>query len=61
MKLYGSITSPFVRRVRYLCHELGQSFELVDSLTDAGQSAMREKKPNLEGALRRDRWAGYLG
>ncbi len=45
MKLYGSITSPFVRRVRYLCHELGQSFELVDSLTEAGQSAMREKNP----------------
>jgi glutathione S-transferase len=45
MKLYGSITSPFVRRVRYLCHELGQSFELVDSLTEMGQSAMREKNP----------------
>ena len=45
MKLYGSITSPFVRRVRYLCFELGQPFELVDSLTEAGQSAMREKNP----------------
>jgi len=45
MKLYGSITSPFVRRVRYLFHELGQQFELVDSLTEAGQSAMREKNP----------------
>lgn len=45
MKLYGSITSPFVRRVRYLCHEVGQPFELIDSLTEMGQSAMREKNP----------------
>lgn len=45
MKLYGSITSPFVRRVRFLCYELGQKFELIDSLTEAGQAAMREKNP----------------
>jgi len=45
MKLYGSITSPFVRRVRFLCNEIGQPFELIDSLTDHGQSAMREKNP----------------
>jgi glutathione S-transferase len=45
MKLYGSITSPFVRRLRFLCHELGISFELVDSLTDEGQSSMRKKNP----------------
>jgi len=45
MKLYGSITSPFVRRVRYVSHEFGHDFELVDSLTEAGQSAMREKNP----------------
>lgn len=43
--LYGSITSPFVRRLRFLLHELGLPFELVDSLTDAGQSAMRTKNP----------------
>ena len=43
--LYGSITSPFVRRLRFLLHELGILFELVDSLTDAGQSAMRTKNP----------------
>jgi glutathione S-transferase len=34
-----------VRRVRFLCHELGQEFELIDSLTEAGQSAMRQKNP----------------
>jgi glutathione S-transferase len=45
VKLYGSITSPFVRRVRFVCHELGQEFELIDSLTEAGQKAMRDKNP----------------
>ena len=45
MKLYGSITSPFVRRVRFVCNEVGQKFELIDSLTEAGQAAMREKNP----------------
>ncbi len=45
MKLYGSITSPFVRRVRFLCNEVGLKFELIDSLTEAGQAAMREKNP----------------
>ncbi len=34
-----------MRRVRYLCHEVGQPFELVDSLTEAGQTAMRSKNP----------------
>lgn len=45
MKLYGSITSPFVRRVRFVCNEVGLKFELIDSLTEAGQAAMREKNP----------------
>lgn len=45
MQLYGSVTSPFVRRVRFLCHELGQDFVLIDSLTEEGQAAMREKNP----------------
>ena len=45
MKLYGSITSPFVRRIRFVCNEVGQKFELIDSLTEAGQAAMREKNP----------------
>lgn len=43
--LYGSVTSPFVRRLRFLCHELGIAFDLVDTLADAGQSAMRTKNP----------------
>lgn len=45
MKLYGSITSPFVRRVRFLCHQLGHGFEMIDSLTEEGQAAMRDKNP----------------
>jgi len=45
MKLYGSITSPFVRRVRYTALELGQPFELIDSLTDAGQIEVRKRNP----------------
>jgi glutathione S-transferase len=45
MKLYGSITSPFVRRVRFLCHQLGQSFELIDTASEPGQNALREKNP----------------
>ena len=45
MKLYGSITSPFVRRVRYTALELGHSFELIDSLTDAGQVEVRKRNP----------------
>lgn len=45
MKLYGSITSPFVRRVRFLCHEIGQPFEMIDTAADAGQAAMRAINP----------------
>lgn len=45
VRLYGSVTSPFVRRVRFLCNEVGLKFELIDSLTEAGQAAMREKNP----------------
>lgn len=45
MTVYGSVTSPFVRRLRFVLHELGIEFALVDSLTDAGQSAMRTKNP----------------
>lgn len=45
IKLYGSITSPFVRRVRFLLHELSIPFELIDTLADAGQAEMRTKNP----------------
>jgi len=45
MKLYGSITSPFVRRLRFVCNELDVKFDFVDTATDAGQAEMRSKNP----------------
>jgi glutathione S-transferase len=45
MKLFGSTTSPFVRRVRVVAHEIGQPFDLVDSATDEGQAALRRVSP----------------
>jgi glutathione S-transferase len=45
MKLYGTITSPFVRRVRVVADELGIAIERVDTATDAGQVALREVSP----------------
>ncbi|EOQ97880.1 glutathione S-transferase, N-terminal domain protein [Leptospira wolbachii serovar Codice str. CDC] len=45
MKLYGSITSPFVRRIRFLCLELGIPFTMVDTMTEAGQKELRDKNP----------------
>jgi glutathione S-transferase len=43
--LHGTRTSPFVRRVRIVAHELGLDVELVDSSTDAGQAALRQVSP----------------
>lgn len=45
MKLYGSITSPFVRRIRFICSEMGIPFTLVDTMTEAGQKELRDKNP----------------
>ncbi|MEZ4361420.1 MAG: glutathione S-transferase family protein [Kofleriaceae bacterium] len=45
MKLYGTITSPFVRRVRVVASELGCPVELVDTAGEAGQAALREVTP----------------
>jgi len=45
MKLYGTRTSPFVRRVRVVALELGLPIELVDASTDAGQAALRAVSP----------------
>ncbi len=45
MKLYGSTTSPFVRRVRVVALELGLPFEFVDASTEAGQAALRAVTP----------------
>jgi glutathione S-transferase len=45
MKLYGTTTSPFVRRVRVVAAEVGESVERIDTATDAGQALLREVTP----------------
>lgn len=45
MKLYGTRTSPFVRRVRIIATELGVPYELVDTSTADGQAALRAVSP----------------
>ncbi len=45
MKLYGTTTSPFVRRVRIVAAELGVAVDRIDTATEAGQAALREISP----------------
>jgi glutathione S-transferase len=45
MKLYGTTTSPFVRRVRVVAHEVGEPVDRVDTASEAGQVALREVSP----------------
>ncbi len=45
MKLYGTTTSPFVRRVRVVAAEVGEPVERIDTATEAGQALLREVSP----------------
>lgn len=45
IRLYGSITSPYVRRVRIVADELGLPCELIDSVSAEGQAALRQHNP----------------
>lgn len=45
MKLYGTTTSPFVRRVRVVAAEVGEPIDRIDTATEAGQAALREVTP----------------
>lgn len=45
MKLFGTTTSPFTRRVRIVAAELDEPIEWVDTATDAGQAALRDLSP----------------
>lgn len=45
MKLYGTTTSPFVRRVCIVASEVGEPVERIDTATEAGQAALREVSP----------------
>jgi glutathione S-transferase len=45
MKLFGTTTSPFVRRVRIVATEVGEPIDWVNTATEAGQAALREVSP----------------
>jgi glutathione S-transferase len=45
MKLYGTTTSPFVRRVRVVAAEVGEPLERVETATDEGQGQLRAISP----------------
>jgi glutathione S-transferase len=45
MKLYGTTTSPYVRRTRVVAAELGVPVQLIDTATDEGQARLREITP----------------
>ncbi len=45
MKLYGTTTSPFVRRVRVVAAEVGEPIEQIDTAPEAGQAALRAVSP----------------
>lgn len=45
LELFGSLTSPYVRRVRIVAHELGLELDWVDTTTEAGQAKLREVTP----------------
>nr|HEX4318300.1 glutathione S-transferase family protein [Kofleriaceae bacterium] len=45
MKLYGTTTSPYVRRVRIIAAEVAAPLELVDTASPAGQDALRAVTP----------------
>ncbi len=45
MKLYGTTTSPFVRRVRVVAEELGVKYTVVSTAGEDGQAALRSVSP----------------
>ncbi len=45
MRLYGTTTSPFVRRVRIAAAEAGLTVDLVNTASDDGQAALRQVSP----------------
>ncbi len=45
MKLYGTITSPFVRRVRVVAEEVGCPVERIDTATEAGLAELSKVTP----------------
>ncbi len=45
MKLLGTTTSPYTRKVRILLSVLGHPYEMVDTRSDAGAAALAEASP----------------
>jgi glutathione S-transferase len=45
MRLYGTTTSPFVRRVRVVAAEVGEPVDRIETATDEGQAALRAVSP----------------
>jgi glutathione S-transferase len=45
IRLYGSNTSPYVRRVRVVADELGVPLELIDTVPPEGQAELRKRSP----------------
>lgn len=45
MKLYGTPTSPYVRRVHALALELGVAVELIDTRAPEGQAGLKQHTP----------------
>lgn len=45
MKLYGTTTSPYVRRVRVVAAEVGEPIDRIDTAPEAGQQALRAISP----------------
>lgn len=45
IRLYGTLTSPYVRRVRIIASELSLAHEFVDTATEQGQAALRQVNP----------------
>lgn len=45
IELFGTLTSPYVRRVRAVAHELSLEVSLIDVFTEAGQQELREVHP----------------
>ena len=45
MTLFGTTTSPFVRKVRILALEMGVPFTLVNTADEEGQAALKKVSP----------------
>ena len=45
MKVLGSTTSPYTRKVRILLNAIGRPYEMIDTRTDAGAAVLAEVAP----------------